>query len=476
MMSCYLSTPDEADEFPDFFLMADDDDESDADDSDDDAEEDADDEEEEEDDDAADEDDVEEDSDEAEDEELEEEADDADQDEEDAEEDTAAKSAGVAGPDADVDEDELAGVDDDVYATVDDFQNAEEQDFEDDEGDWTEDDYAESADRLFGEHEFYGDDIVTRLADEGYTEVTDEEVLDAFVNLVPSADQTVNFVEKDDQLAPVGFVIGTVFEELLELYPDADFSRLHLTVLRKNDPQAPDAPIPPLPPALDVEPREAVDLRKYCTPVGDQGQTSRCAAFAWTHATELVDNILGRPSAPLSCTYTMLEFQKMQGDFRDPIYAYKGGDGTIGGVRPGMVLIEQGTCHKRYWPDDQKRPVAGETVLAKDAPQHRLQAKLVPIVLDDLKKVLSAGCPVQVSMNTGTNFSNLGRDGMFVSAEEPSGEHGCHAMLIVGYRGNFYIVKNSWGTDWGDQGYCYIPHKVLGESEPEMVAIVPVTG
>ena len=458
----HFQADDDADEFPDYVLMADEDDDDS--DSDDDADADADDDE-----DGEDEDDVE-DADDAEEEEKEE----AEEDDAEANDDADDSADETEADGGDVDADDLVGADDDVYGTVDDFQNAEEQDFEHDEGDWSEDDYAESADRLFGDHEFYGEDVAARLADEGYTEVTDESVLDDFVNLVPSADQTVNFVQKDDQLAPVGFVIGTVFEELLELYPDADFSRLHLTVVRKDDPQA--QPLPPLPAALDVEVRDAVDLRKYCSPVGDQGQTSRCAAFAWTHAAELVDNILGKPSAPLSCTYTMLEFQKMQGDYRDPLYAYKGGDGTIGGPRPGEVLINQGTCHKRYWADDQKRPAAGESVLAKDAPQHRLQAKVLQIALEDVKKVLSAGCPVQVSMNTGTNFSNLGRDGMFVSAEEPSGEHGCHAMLIVGYRGNFYIVKNSWGTDWGDKGYCYIPHKVLAESEPEFVAIVPVAG
>ena len=35
----------------------------------------------------------------------------------------------------------------------------------------------------------------------------------------------------------------------------------------------------------------------------------------------------------------------------------------------------------------------------------------LPIAIDDVKKVLSAGCPVHVSMNTGSDFSDVGRDG-----------------------------------------------------------------
>jgi C1A family cysteine protease len=45
-------------------------------------------------------------------------------------------------------------------------------------------------------------------------------------------------------------------------------------------------------------------------------------------------------------------------------------------------------------------------------------------------------------------------------------------MLMVGYTGNFYIIKNSWGTDWGDNGYCYVPKKVLEASDPELIAVL----
>jgi len=371
--------------------------------------------------------------------------------------------------DANDDDADLENLDDDVFASAADFPDADEDDFEDDQGDWSADDYEESAQNLFGRGEFFGDTVFDQLADAGYTPFQDRTFDNQFDSIFPGTSETVNLFERDGKLAAFGFVSMAVLEALRARFTGIDLSNLEVAVPDKGERTPPQ----PLPPAYaSVQEQDAVDLRKFCTPVGDQSQTSRCSAFAWTHALEMSRNIQRQDNPRLSCSYTMLEFQKMQGDAKDFPYAYSGGDGTVGGPEPGQVLVDRGTCRQELWPDDLEYPVTRETQLAADADRHRLDGVPHPIALDDVRKVLSAGCPVHVAMNTGGTFSKVGRDGLFNAAEAPDGRHGRHAMLITGYVGNFFVVKNSWGTDWGENGYCYIPKNVLAASDPEFVAVL----
>ena len=400
--------------------------------------------------------------------------DDQDDDQEEPEEEAAGGAGGDGGGDNDVDDefsdpDDLVELDDDAALSADDFPNASPADFQDDDGSWTPDDYQRSAANLFGGHEFFGDTLATQRAAEGYAPFQDQGFMQGFEEAAPGSSETVQLFEREGRLSAFGFVSMAMLEYLRMRYTGIEFSNLNVSVPPRGNPVPPQ----PLPPAFDgAQPADAVDLRKYCTPVGDQGQTSRCAAFAWTHATELVNNLKTGDTPRLSPTYTMLEFQRMQGDAQDYTYAYTGGDGTVGGPDPARVLVEQGTCRQELWPDSSEAPSTSERVLISDAERHRLDGTPHPIALDDVRKVLSAGCPVQVSVNTGPAFSGIGRDGMVNAAEAPSGRHGRHAMLMVGYTGNFYIVKNSWGEDWGDKGYCYIPKNVLEASDPEFVAVL----
>ena len=392
-----------------------------------------------------------------------------DSSDEDSDDDSGYDDPGNNNNDDDSGDNDDGSDSDDHTLSADDFPNASEEDFTDDDGSWSADDYAQSAENLFGDHEYFGDTIFSQLADQGYAPFQEPAFLDGFEQVAPGSTETLHLFERDGQLSAFGFLQPALLAYLMGRYTGIDFSNVDVApgdLGGRAEPQ-------PLPPQYaSLQEADAVDLRKYATPVGDQGQTSRCSAFAWTHAAELINVRDKGTTDRLSPSFTMLNFQRMQGDDRDYEYAASGGNGTIGGPDPGRVLVEQGTCRQELWPDNAEEPRANERVLQQDAVSHRLEGAPQPIALDDVRKVLTAGCPVHVAMNTGPAFSQVGRDGVFNAAEPPSGRHGRHAMLLTGYTGNFFSVKNSWGEEWGDKGYGYIPKNVLAQSDPEFIAIL----
>ena len=43
---------------------------------------------------------------------------------------------------------------------------------------------------------------------------------------------------------------------------------------------------------------------------------------------------------------------------------------------------------------------------------------------------------------------------------DTSTKHGYHAIVIVGWDTNGWIIQNSWGRYWGKEGYCTIPYNL----------------
>lgn len=322
---------------------------------------------------------------------------------------------------------------------------------------------------LFGDSEYFGDNLESQLADEGFHLFEDPGFLESLDRFAPGITDTLQLFERDGVLHAFGFVPLALLTLLRQRYTGLDFGNLHVSVPLKGEIARP-LPLPAVFAKVPVRPE--VDLREYCGPVGDQLDTARCAAFAWTHAAELVRRLDGLPLQRLSPNYAMLQFQRMQGDARDYAYAFEGGSGTISGPEPGEVVVEHGACRQELWPDPEEHPRAPERHLDTDAGNFRLRGTPHPLALEDLRRALSAGCPVQLGMNTGPAFSHIGRDGILSVAEAPSGRHGRHAMLLVGHRGHYYIAKNSWGSHWGDRGYCYLPEAVLAVSQPELIAVL----
>jgi C1A family cysteine protease len=61
-------------------------------------------------------------------------------------------------------------------------------------------------------------------------------------------------------------------------------------------------------------------------------------------------------------------------------------------------------------------------------------------------------------MNTPSSFHNA-KD-LWQPTESPNVSYNGHAMCVVGYDDNKYggafEIQNSWGTDWGNDGYIWI--------------------
>ncbi len=90
----------------------------------------------------------------------------------------------------------------------------------------------------------------------------------------------------------------------------------------------------------------------------------------------------------------------------------------------------------------------------------------VPVDLNAWKQALAEGHPIIFGLRLYSTFDAHKKPGLVpkpTSKEVSREEHGGHAMLCVGYSDpdKVFIVRNSWGEDWGDKGYCYIPYDYM---------------
>jgi C1A family cysteine protease len=91
-------------------------------------------------------------------------------------------------------------------------------------------------------------------------------------------------------------------------------------------------------------------------------------------------------------------------------------------------------------------------------------------ILDELKQELADNGPVEVVMMIYNDFYYY-TGGVY---EHTSGAFaGLHAVTIVGYNDpeGYWIAKNSWGTDWGEDGWFRIAY---GECDIDSYFYVPI--
>lgn len=94
-----------------------------------------------------------------------------------------------------------------------------------------------------------------------------------------------------------------------------------------------------------------------------------------------------------------------------------------------------------------------------------------------MRKAFSEGKPVVIAARLFNTFmsKDVAKTGMVpVPNLRTDREVGGHAMCAVGFdnRRKLIIVRNSWGPDWGDGGYCYFPYDYFKLKDGEGRALI----
>ncbi len=212
-----------------------------------------------------------------------------------------------------------------------------------------------------------------------------------------------------------------------------------------------------------------VDLSSMFPPPDSQGGLGSCTGWAIAYGARsyyLAAETKSRPDTPEEIASPAFQYNHTA--VKPPEVAR-----TCGGAYYTTALrfmSETGSLSLREWPYTDKicRPNnASASDLAKAAknrvPGYR---KLLPYggvatSMNPFKEALQAGHPVMVAMVVYRNwYSYRGSHTFSIPAGvEPEGR-GYHAMVVVGYddaRGAIRL-QNSWGSNWGDDGYMWIDY------------------
>lgn len=148
-------------------------------------------------------------------------------------------------------------------------------------------------------------------------------------------------------------------------------------------------------------------------------------------------------------------------------------DGTIetdsgARIRDGIKSVaKQGVCPEIDWPyiitAFRSRPPAN---CYKEALNHKaIQYRRINHSLESFKEVLAMGFPFVFGFSVYESFeaTYITNTGLMAYPKPDERLIGGHAVKAVGYddTAGHFIIKNSWGTDWGDLGYFYMPYEFM---------------
>lgn len=205
----------------------------------------------------------------------------------------------------------------------------------------------------------------------------------------------------------------------------------------------------------------AWDLSPMMPPPGNQGQQGSCVAWAVGYAAR--SYYLKRDfAADISQAENILSPAFVFNSLRTPRGNCGGGTAITSAL--DLLKSEGGVPLNTlpYTPSDCYALPSADT-LQQFSTRFRIKgySRVEGSNQDDVKGQLYGGNPVIFAIDLPTEFEHYGAGSGVIDDSVDSGPSHGHAMVLVGYddaRQAFRFV-NSWGKDWGDNGFGWISYR-----------------
>lgn len=200
-----------------------------------------------------------------------------------------------------------------------------------------------------------------------------------------------------------------------------------------------------------------VDLRPKCSPVRDQGSLGSCTGFAI---------VVGLRECLLVQSGLFVELSPLFEYYWERVKERTVDQDAGAQLRDGMkVLAKFGAALEKDWPYDiAKFKDAPPPLAVIDAKRYPIKSYCRIHTVIEIKQSLVINHPVVIGIEVWDSFETdeVARTGAVpIPNFSKEQNQGGHAVCVVGYddAAGVFIVKNSWGTNWGMAGYFTLPYE-----------------
>jgi len=200
------------------------------------------------------------------------------------------------------------------------------------------------------------------------------------------------------------------------------------------------------------------DLRPLCSPVENQLDIGSCTGNALVGAVEFLERKDGVPFEDMSRLFVYYNEWAME-------HTVNSDSGAM--IRDGIkTLVKRGVCSEKLWPYVKTNLFKKPTPACyRQASKHQVVSYQRIETLDEMQTCLADGFPFVFGFTVYESFESeqVAKTGILNLPAKSEKEMGGHAVMCVGYNNaqKRFIVRNSWGTDWGMAGYFTMPYDYL---------------